>query len=171
MVRHVAPVDVEHHAVAEELQFLRQPETGFHEAHEIERLAVETHVVVHVHVVADAEVMTHPILVAEIEPAGNLVVHEVEVGGDHELELLARGTDGGHVNFLGVASLECRRQEEIHHRTVLQLGFLGVACHGNGAPPLEMLARCGIGLCVRSGDCQYEANCGEYLVEGASHAQ
>ena len=147
-----AVVDVEHHAVAEELERRRKPEVRFHERHKEERLAVEADVVVHVDVVADAEEMPHPVLVAEIEPARDAVVGEVEVGRGRELELLARGTVGGDVDFLRIAALERGRDEEIHHRAELELGLLGVAEHGHGAPPLEM--RRGVGSCGICRNCR-----------------
>jgi len=103
---HRAVVDVEHHAVAEELERLREPEVRFHEGHEEERLAVKADVVVDVHVVADAEEVPHPVLVAKVEPARDAVVREVEVRRGRELELLAGGTIGCDVDFLRVAALE-----------------------------------------------------------------
>lgn len=141
---HRAVVDVEHHAVAEELERRGEPEVRFHEGHEEERLAVKADVVVDVDVVADAEEVPHPVLVAEVEPAGDAVVREVKIGSCRELELLARGTVGGDVYLLRVAALERRGDEEVHHRAELEFRFLGVPEHGYGTPPLEM-------RCVRSG--------------------
>ena len=158
---HFTAVEVEHHAVAEVLECLREPEVRFYERHKEERFAVETDVVVHRDFVANAKEVPDPVLVTEIEPARNAVMCKVKIGRGRKLELLARGTVGGDVYLLRVAALERRRDKEVHHRAVLELRLFGIAEYGHGAPPLKMLrgvgggctcgsrgvGRCVLGLC------------------------